>query len=72
MDEDGYLAIVDRKKDMTCAAEYNVYPRELEEVIMTHPQFLLSPFGGPDDKMGEEVKAYLSLKKVLSCRMPTL
>ena len=37
IDEDGYLAIVDRKKDMILRGGYNVYPRELEEVMMTHP-----------------------------------
>jgi long-chain acyl-CoA synthetase len=64
MDKDGYLAIVDRKKDMVLRGGYNVYPRELEEVIMTHPAVsLCAVIGVPDEKMGEEVKAYLVLKE---------
>ncbi len=64
MDEDGYLSIVDRKKDMILRGGYNVYPRELEEIIMTHPAVsLCAVIGVPDDKMGEEVKAYLVLKE---------
>ncbi len=64
MDDEGYLAIVDRKKDMILRGGYNIYPRELEEVIMTHPAVsLVAVIGVPDDKMGEEVKAYLVLKE---------
>lgn len=63
MDEEGYLSIVDRKKDMILRGGYNIYPRELEEVIMTHPAVsLVAVIGVPDEKMGEEVKAYLVLK----------
>lgn len=63
MDDEGYLAIVDRKKDMILRGGYNVYPRELEEVIMTHPAVsLCAVLGVPDDRMGEEVKAYIVLK----------
>ncbi len=59
-DEDGYLAIVDRKKDMILRGGYNIYPRELEEVIMTHPAVsLVAVIGVPCDRMGEEVKAYV-------------
>ncbi len=64
MDEEGYLSIVDRKKDMILRGGYNVYPRELEEVIMTHPAVsLVAVIGVPDDKLGEEVKAYVVLKQ---------
>jgi len=64
IDEDGYLAIVDRKKDMILRGGYNVYPRELEEVIMTHPAVsLVAVLGVPDEKMGEEVKAFVVLKE---------
>ena len=64
MDEEGYLSIVDRKKDMVLRGGYNVYPRELEEIIMTHPAVsLCAVIGVPDDRMGEEVKAYLVLKE---------
>lgn len=64
MDDDGYLAIVDRKKDMILRGGYNIYPRELEEVIMTHPAVsLCAVIGVPDERLGEEVKAYLVLKE---------
>ena len=64
IDEEGYLSIVDRKKDMILRGGYNVYPRELEEVIMTHPAVsLCAVVGVPDAKMGEEVKAFLVLKQ---------
>jgi len=63
MDEDGYLAIVDRKKDMILRGGYNIYPRELEEVIMTHPAVsLCAVIGVPDERLGEEVKAFVVLK----------
>ena len=63
MDEDGYLAIVDRKKDMILRGGYNIYPRELEEVIMTHPAVsLVAVVGVPDERLGEEVKAYVVKK----------
>jgi long-chain acyl-CoA synthetase len=62
-DEEGYLSIVDRKKDMILRGGYNVYPRELEEVMMTHPAVsLVAVIGVPDDKMGEEVKAFVVRK----------
>lgn len=63
-DDEGYLAIVDRKKDMILRGGYNVYPRELEEVIMTHEAVsLVAVIGVPCDKMGEEVKAFVVLKQ---------
>jgi len=63
-DEDGYLSIVDRKKDMILRGGYNVYPRELEEVIMTNEAVsLCAVIGVQDDRLGEEVKAYIVLKK---------
>ncbi len=64
MDDEGYLAIVDRTKDMILRGGYNIYPRELEEIIMTHPAVsLVAVIGVPDDKMGEEVKAFVVLKE---------
>lgn len=64
MDEEGYLSIVDRKKDMILRGGYNIYPRELEEIIMTHPEVsLCAVIGVPDDRLGEEVKAFLVLKQ---------
>ena len=64
MDEEGYLSIVDRKKDMILRGGYNIYPRELEEVIMTHPEVsLVAVLGVKDDRLGEEVKAYIVRNK---------
>ena len=63
MDEEGYLSIVDRKKDMILRGGYNVYPRELEEIIMTHPAVsLVAVVAVPDERLGEEVKAYIVRK----------
>jgi long-chain acyl-CoA synthetase len=59
-DPDGYLSIVDRKKDMILRSGYNVYPRELEEVLLTHPAVAMAAVVGvPDPRVGEEVKAYI-------------
>ncbi|MBA3471432.1 MAG: long-chain fatty acid--CoA ligase [Herpetosiphonaceae bacterium] len=63
MDEEGYLSIVDRKKDMILRGGYNVYPRELEEIMMTHPAVsLVAVIGVPDEKLGEEIKAFVVRK----------
>ena len=63
LDADGYLTIVDRKKDMVIRGGMNVYPRELEEVIMTHPCVsLVAVVGVPDDRLGEEIKAFVVRK----------
>ena len=60
LDDDGYLSIVDRKKDMIIRGGFNVYPRELEEVLMTHPAVsLCAVVGIPDERLGEEVKVYI-------------
>ncbi|WP_406497271.1 long-chain fatty acid--CoA ligase [Streptomyces sp. NBC_01604] len=62
-DADGYLYIVDRKKDMIIRGGFNVYPRELEEVLLTHPAVSLSAVVGvPHPRHGEEVKAFVILK----------
>ena len=62
-DGDGYLSIVDRKKDMILRGGFNVYPRELEEVLLTHPAVSLAAVVGvPDPRMGEEVKAFIVRK----------
>ena len=64
IDDDGYLSIVDRKKDMILRGGYNVYPRELEEVIITHPAVsICAVVGVPDERLGEEVKAFVVLKQ---------
>jgi long-chain acyl-CoA synthetase len=60
MDEDGYFYIVDRKKDMIVASGYNVYPREVEEVLFEHPDVAEAvAIGVPDDYRGESVKAFV-------------
>ncbi len=62
MDEDGYVYIVDRVKDMIIRGGFNVYPREVEEVLMTHPAVSLAAvIGVPHDQHGEEIKAYVVL-----------
>lgn len=64
MDEDGYLYIVDRKKDMIIASGYNVYPRDVEEVIYEHPAVQEAVVVGvPDAYRGETVKAVIVLKE---------
>ena len=63
VDEEGYLSIVDRKKDMILRGGFNVYPREIEEVMMTHPAVsLVAVLGIPDERLGEEVKAFVVRK----------
>lgn len=60
LDQDGYLTIVDRTKDMIIRGGFNVYPREIEEVLITHPGVALAAVVGvPDDRLGEEVKAFV-------------
>lgn len=63
MDEQGYTFIVDRKKDMIIAGGYNVYPREIDEVLYEHPKILDAvAVGVPDPYRGETVKAFVVLK----------
>ncbi len=62
MDQDGYLYIVDRKKDMIIAGGYNVYPREIDEVLFQHPKIAEAvSIGVADEYRGETVKAYVVL-----------
>jgi long-chain acyl-CoA synthetase len=62
-DDDGYFSIVDRAKDMIIRGGFNVYPREIEEVLMTHPVVSLAAvIGVPHERHGEEVKAFVILK----------
>ena len=62
-DEDGYVYITDRVKDMIIRGGFNVYPREIEEVMMAHPAISLAAvIGVPHDSHGEEVKAFVILK----------
>ncbi|MEU9858541.1 long-chain fatty acid--CoA ligase [Streptomyces sp. NPDC047974] len=61
-DEDGWYYIVDRSKDMIIRGGFNVYPREVEEVLMTHPAVSLAAVVGvPHESHGEEVKAFVIL-----------
>ena len=63
VDEDGYFFIVDRKKEMIIVSGFNVYPREVEEVLATHPAVLESAaIGVPHPIKGEEVKAFVALR----------
>ena len=63
MDEEGFFYIVDRKKDMIISGGYNVYPRDVEEVLYTHPAVREAVCAGiPDAYWGEMVKAYIVLK----------
>jgi fatty-acyl-CoA synthase len=63
MDDDGYLQIVGRIKDMIIRGGENIYPREVEEFLYTHPAISeVQVFGIPDPKMGEEVCAWIQLK----------
>ncbi len=63
VDEDGYFFIVDRKKDMIIRGGYNVYPREIEEVLYEHPAVSeVAVIGIADDALGEEVAAMVVLK----------
>jgi len=63
LDGEGYLSIVDRKKDMIIRGGLNVYPRELEEVLLTHPAVSQAAVVGiADPRLGEEVKAFIVLK----------
>ena len=64
MDADGYFKIVDRKKDMIIVGGFNVYPRDVEEVLYQHPKVMEAVVAGiPDPKSGEIVKAYVVLKQ---------
>ncbi|MGI6514232.1 MAG: long-chain-fatty-acid--CoA ligase [Syntrophomonadales bacterium] len=63
MDEDGYIFIVDRTKDMIIAGGFNIYPREIDELLMKHPAVAdAMVIGVPDEYRGETVKAFVQLK----------
>ena len=62
-DEDGFFFIVDRKKELIIRGGFNVYPREIEEVLYAHPAVQeAAVIGVPDERLGEEVSAIVSLK----------
>jgi long-chain acyl-CoA synthetase len=63
MDESGYFYIVDRKKDMIVASGYNVYPREIEEVLFEHPDVAEAvAIGVADEYRGQSVKAFVVMR----------
>ncbi len=63
MTEEGFVKIVDRKKDMILVSGFNVYPNELEDVICSHPKVLeAAAIGVPDEKSGEVVKIFVVKK----------
>ncbi|WP_084783531.1 long-chain fatty acid--CoA ligase [Paenibacillus sp. FJAT-26967] len=63
MDEEGYFSIVDRKKDIIIAGGFNIYPREIEEVLFEHPAVKEAvAIGVPDPYRGETVKAYIIIR----------
>ncbi len=64
VDEQGYFAIVDRKKDMIISSGFNVYPRDVEEVLYTHPKIMEAcVIGAPDEYSGERIKAFIVCKQ---------
>lgn len=64
MDEEGFFYIVDRKKDIIIASGFNIYPREIEEVLYEHPAIQdAAVIGVPDEYRGETVKAFIVLKQ---------
>lgn len=63
VDEDGYLYIVDRKKDLIIRGGFNIYPRDIEELLARHPAVLeTAVIGVPDERMGEEALAFIVKK----------
>jgi long-chain acyl-CoA synthetase len=64
MDEEGFFYIVDRKKDMILSGGYNVYPRDVDEVLFTHPKVVEACcIGIPHGSRGEQIKAFVVLKE---------
>lgn len=63
VDEEGYFTIVDRKKDLIISGGFNIYPRDVDEVLFSHPKIQEAcAIGVPDSHSGERVKAYVVLK----------
>lgn len=73
IDADGYLHIRDRKKDMVIVGGYNVYPREVEEVLVSHPEVAeAAVVGAPDSYRGEVLVAYVVLRPAALADVPAL
>jgi long-chain acyl-CoA synthetase len=63
IDVDGFVFVVDRKKELIIRGGYNVYPREVEDVLYTHPAVAeAAVVGVPDERLGQEVKAFVALR----------
>jgi long-chain acyl-CoA synthetase len=63
MDADGYLYVVDRKKDLILRGGFNIFPRDVEDVLLEHPAVAMAGVvGRPDERLGEEVVAFVSLR----------
>ena len=72
IDEDGFVYIVDRKKDMIISGGFNVFPSEVEQVLWSHPAVQdCAVIGVPDEKWGEAVKAVVELKPGAAGDAPT-
>jgi long-chain acyl-CoA synthetase len=64
VDDDGFVFVVDRKKDMIIRGGFNVYPREVEELLYRHPAVLeAAVVGRPDPRLGEEIQAFVVLRR---------
>jgi long-chain acyl-CoA synthetase len=64
MDEEGFFSIVDRKKDMIISGGFNVYPRDVDEVLFSHPKIMEAcVIGVPDEYSGERIKAFVVMKE---------
>ncbi len=64
VDEEGYFSIVDRKKDMIISGGFNIYPRDVDEVLFAHPKILEAcVIGIPDEYSGERIKAFVVMKE---------
>ncbi len=63
MDDDGYLSVTGRRKDMIVRGGENIYPREIEDFLFTHPKIAeAAVFGVPDQRLGEQVAAWIQLR----------
>jgi long-chain acyl-CoA synthetase len=63
LDDEGYLFIVDRKKDLIIRGGFNVYPRDVEDALLEHPAVVgAGVVGRPDERHGEEVVAFVALR----------
>ena len=62
-DADGYLYVVDRKKDLIIRGGFNIFPRDVEDILLQHPAVAMAGVvGRPDERLGEEVVAFVSLR----------